>query len=395
MRLRARPLACLSLSLLLTACATVRTTPGPGQSGGPDGGSQTALPRDASAADAFPPADRDGYRPPAKLAVLLPQTGSFASAGNSVRDGLLAAYYGEARRRPEIRFYDTAGTPSGALSALDKAVAEGAQLVVGPLSRDEVGAVFSRSRPPVPVIALNRGPSAPTSGSTSFALAPDDEGIAAAERLVQRGAKRIYAFTQRDDNSQRALASLKVRLAQLGGEIVGERGVEDATPELAAQVAAAAGAAAPTGVFLALKAPQARAVVAALRASPAAGAPRGSTSLVLSGGNERQDAALDGVEFPELPWLLGSGAGLLPPSEVKLASARGPSQRLFAFGADAWALVAWYERLWADPSFSLGGATGRLFVDDRGQVQHQPAWAEFSAGRPRLAARLPELPPGR
>jgi 16S rRNA (cytidine1402-2'-O)-methyltransferase len=111
MRLRARPLACLSLSLLLTACATVRTTPGPGQSGGPDGGSQTALPRDASAADAFPPADRDGYRPPAKLAVLLPQTGSFASAGNSVRDGLLAAYYGEARRRPEIRFYDTAGTP--------------------------------------------------------------------------------------------------------------------------------------------------------------------------------------------------------------------------------------------------------------------------------------------
>jgi outer membrane PBP1 activator LpoA protein len=395
MRLRFRPLATLSLVLLLTACATVRTTPGVGQPGGPDGGPPQGPPRDASGAAVFPPAESDGYRPPARLAVLLPSTGSLATAGGAVRDGLLAAYYGETRRRPVITFYDTAGTPSGALSALDKAVAEGAQLVVGQLSRDEVGAVFSRGQPPVPVIALNRGPAPPTRGSTSFALAPDDEGIAAAERLVQRGARRVFAFTQRDDSSQRSLVALRARLKELGGEVVGERNVEEATPELAAQVAQAVGAAAPTGVFLALRAPQARAVVTALRGSPAMAVPRVSTSQVLSGGNERQDAALDGTEFPELPWLLGSGGGLVPPSEVRLSSARGPSQRLFAFGADAWALVAWYERLWADPGFSLGGATGRLFVDGRGQVQHAPAWAEFSAGRPRLAARLPELPPGR
>ena len=395
MRLRSRLLASFSLCLLLASCASVRTTPGPGEPGGPDGGPQTSSPRDVSGVEVFPPADRDGYRPPARLAVLLPQTGSLAAAGSSVRDGLLAAYYGEARRRPEIRFYDTAGTPSGALSALDKAVAEGAQLVVGPLSRDEVGAVFSRGRPPVPVIALNRGPALPTRGSASFALAPDDEGIAAAERLVQRGARRVYVFAQRDDNSSRAVASLRARLQQLGGEIVGERTVDEATPELAAQVAQAVGAAAPTGVFLALRAPQARAVVAALRSSPAMGVPRVSTSLVLNGANERQDAALDGTEYPELPWLLGSGGGLVPPSEIRLANARGPSQRLFAFGADAWALVAWYEQLWKDPGFSLGGATGRLYVDDRGQVQHEPAWAEFSGGRAGLAARLPELPPGR
>src|SRR4029079_15273656 len=103
-------------------------------------------------------------------------------------------------------------------------------------------------------------------------------------------------------------------------EVVGERSVDEATPELAAQVAQAVGAAAPTGVVLALKAPQARAVASALRASPAMGLPRVSTSLVLNGASERQDAALDGVEFPELPWLLGSGGGLLPPSEVKLST---------------------------------------------------------------------------
>ncbi|MGH8030287.1 MAG: penicillin-binding protein activator [Arenimonas sp.] len=374
----------------------MRTTPGPGTTGGPDGGpSPNSHGRDATGAEAFPPADPDGYRPPARLAVLLPSSGNLATAGSSVRDGLLAAYYGETRRRPVISFYDTAGTPAGALAALDKAVAEGAQLVVGPLTRDEVGAVFSRGRPTVPVIALNRGPSLPTRGSGSFALAPDDEGIAAADRLVQRGARRVFVFAQRDDNSQRALTAFRARLQDLGGEVVGERNVEDATPELAAQIAPTVGAAAPTGVFLALKAAQARAVVTALRSSPAMAVPRVSTSLVLNGASERQDAALDGTEMPELPWLLGSGGGLVPPGEVKLSSARGPSQRLFAFGADAWALVAWYERLWADSRFSLGGATGRLFVDDRGQVQHAPAWAEFAGGRPRLSARLPEPPPGR
>jgi outer membrane PBP1 activator LpoA protein len=393
MFVRVRQLALPLLLLLLTACATVRTTPGPGDSG--PGGPTASEPRgDGRAAEAFPPADRDGYRPPARLAVLLPTTGPVAGAGTSVRDGLLAAYYGETRRRPEIRFYDTASTPSGAVAALDAAVADGAQLVLGPLTRDEVGAVFARGPVAVPVIALNRGPQPPTRGSASFALAPDDEGIAAAERLVQRGARRVFAYVQRDDNSLRALAAFKVRLRELGGDVVGERNVEAATPELAAQVGQDIATHAPQGIFLALKAEQARAVVGALRGTPALAAPRVATSLVLNGASERKDVALDGTEYPELPWLLGSGGALPPPGEVKLGSARGPSQRLFAFGADAWALVAWYQRLFDDPGFSLGGATGRLFLDGRGQVQHAPAWAEFSGGRGRLAARPSEPAPG-
>jgi hypothetical protein len=392
MFVRVRQLASISLILLLTACATVRTTP-PGEPGGP--GPTPSEPRgDGSAADAFPPADRDGYRPPARLAVLLPTTGPVAGAGTSVRDGLLAAYYGEPRRKPEIRFYDTGSTPSGAVAALDAAVADGAQLVLGPLTRDEVGAVFARGPVAVPVIALNRGPRPPTRGSASFALAPDDEGIAAAERLVQRGARgNAVAYVQRDDNSQRALAAFKARFTELGGRVVHERNVEEATPELAAQVAQDVATFAPDGVFLALKAEQARAVVGALRGSPAAAKPRVSTSLVLNGASERKDVALDGTEYPELPWLLGVGGSIPSPGEVRLGSARGPSQRLFAFGADAWSLVAWYQQLW-NPGFSLGGATGRLFLDSRGQVQHAPAWAEFSGGRGRLAARPTEPAPG-
>ena len=107
-----------------------------------------------------PPADSDGYRPPQKLAVLLPLTGSLATAAAPVRDGLLTGYYGEHRRRPEIVFYDTAGTSGGAIAAYGNAVAAGADYVLGPLGRDEVSALF-RSQLSVPVLALNRGNVAP------------------------------------------------------------------------------------------------------------------------------------------------------------------------------------------------------------------------------------------
>ncbi len=79
-----------------------------------------------------PPADADGYRPPSKLAVLLPLSGSLATASAPVRDGLLAGYYAETRHRPDLDFFDTASTPAGAKAAYAKAVAAGADFVVGP-----------------------------------------------------------------------------------------------------------------------------------------------------------------------------------------------------------------------------------------------------------------------
>jgi hypothetical protein len=57
--------------------------------------------------DARAPAEADGYRPPERLAMLLPLSGEAARAAAPVRDGFLAGYYGENRRRPEISFYDT------------------------------------------------------------------------------------------------------------------------------------------------------------------------------------------------------------------------------------------------------------------------------------------------
>lgn len=174
-----------------------------------------------------PAAERDGYRPPLKLAVLLPLSGQLATASAPVRDGLLAGYYGETRRRPEINFFDTAGTPAGAVDAYAKAVAAGADFVIGPLGRDEVTAVFRDSGLAVPVLALNRGALAPPPGNAGFSLAPEDDGIIAAEYLLGLERRTALVISGSDDNGKRAASSFRERFSARGGTVVDTIGVAD------------------------------------------------------------------------------------------------------------------------------------------------------------------------
>ena len=185
--------------------------------------------------------------------MLLPLTGSLATAAAPVRDGLLTGYYGEHRRRPEIVFYDTAGTSGGAIAAYGNAVAAGADYVLGPLGRDEVSAVF-RSQLTVPVLALNRGNVTPPGGSASFSLAPEDDGIAAAEFLLARNARRILVLSDDDDSMRRAVNAFREQLLSRGGSVTDTLTVADKPGDMAAALQAAAQKQGGVdGVFLALE----------------------------------------------------------------------------------------------------------------------------------------------
>ena len=322
-----------------------------------------------------PAADRDGYRPPMKLAVLLPLSGSLAPAASPVRDGLLAAYYGESRRRPDVRFYDTA---IGAVAAYDRAVAEGNDFVVGPLARDEVSALFARGTLPVPVLALNRGSAQPPAGTASFSLSPEDEGIAAAEYLLDRGARRVLVVGGGDDSQRRAVASLRDRLGERGAMVTDVAG--EGTDDFAPFAAKAGGI---DAVFLAVKGSSARALMPKLALAGLADRPRVATSQLLSGtGKPEQDRVLDGIAFPSESWTTGGVRGLPSAASVgaTLATARGAAARLFAFGYDAWLLTAYLEHLALSPDGQVAGATGTLRIDGFGNVQRTPSWSTFSSG---------------
>ena len=313
-----------------------------------------------------PAADRDGYRPPLKVGVLLPLSGGQSAAAASVRDGFLAGYYGERRRRPEVRFYDTA---AGASAAYARAAAEGNDFVVGPLGRDEVDAVFADDTPRVPLLALNRGSHTPPAGSAAFSLSPEDEGISLAQYLIQRGAKRVLIYTGGEDAQRRTANAAKAQLERRGVQVT-----ED--------IASAQGV---DAVLLVVKGTQARALMPRLALAGITTATRVATSQIVSGtGKPAEDAALDGIVYPTEAWAVRSVDGL--PSQASAAArvdtAKGPAARLFAFGHDAWLLTGYLERLATSNNGDVAGATGRLSLDGFGNVLRVPGWSRFAGGVP-------------
>lgn len=311
-----------------------------------------------------PAADRDGYRPPMKVGVLLPLSGGQSAAAASVRDGFLAGYYGERRRRPELRFYDTA---AGASAAYARAAAEGNDFVVGPLARDEVDAVFADQTPSVPLLALNRGSRTPPAGSAAFSLSPEDEGISIAQHLIQRGAKRVLIYSGGEDAQRRSASTAKAHLERRGVQVT-----ED--------IAAAQGV---DALLLAVKGAQARTLLPQLTSAGINAATRVATSQIVSGtGKPAEDAVLDGIVYPTESWGVRGVDGL--PSQASAAArvdtAKGPGARLFAFGYDAWLLTGYLERLAVANNGDIAGATGRLSLDGFGNVLRVPGWSRFSGG---------------
>ena len=359
------------------------------------------------------PADADGYRPFRKIALLLPLNGAMAEAARAVRDGFIAAYFEESRSRPEVRVYATDSTPETAMEAWETAVRDGAQIIVGPLGRDAVTAVFDADREgQVPLLALNRSDNTPPPpGSMSFALAPEHEGIAVANRIVHRGGLRVLVFETEEDYGQRASAALAQRLQQRGARVVASVRLPRDTPNYAAAIKAALAQAGAHSVvaggdtrieqnriavdadaiFYAGRAAQARLLAPQLRMAGIYDLPIYATSQIAAGsGNPRLDRELDGIEFTESPWLFRDRLPGVPSHSAiaTLDSARGNTARLFAFGLDAFLLVGHFDQIHSDPQASLTGATGRLRFDGFGQVLSTPGWARFQGGRVQPAREL-------
>ncbi len=351
-------------------------------------------------------ADVDGYRPFNRVALLLPQDGALASAAQAVRDGFIVGYYEESRARPEVRVYTTGNSRESVLHAYDQARRDGAQAIVGPLGREDVAAIFEADREgSVPLLALNRGGTTPPPpGSMSFALTPEDEGSAAANRIAERGGLRVLAIRGDDEYGQRAITSLAQRMEQRGGSVVATVHLPEGNPNFGPAIGSAlaqiGSRAVATGgdtrieqnrvqvdadaIFFAGRAEQARLLVPQLRVAGIYDLPIYATSQITAGaGNARLDRELDGIQFTDAPWLIAEHLPDLPrrDSLATLDTTRGGGARLFAFGLDAFRLIGYFEHLTRNPQATLSGATGQLRFDGFGQVLRTPGWAQFQGGR--------------
>src|SRR5437764_7127010 len=78
---------------------------------------------------------------PVKVAILLPLSGANAELGKAMLEAAQLALFTTGNDRLTLMPRDTSGTPDGAANAARSAIAEGAQLILGPLLAAEVDAV--------------------------------------------------------------------------------------------------------------------------------------------------------------------------------------------------------------------------------------------------------------
>ncbi len=359
----------------------------------------------------------EGYREAHFVALLLPSGGSLRAVAQPIRDGFLAAYFGDPNpERPQIRTYDSGDSPQQAVEAYQRAVADGADRVVGPLRRDGVSAVFAQGRLPVPVLALNqpeRG-EIPPQGSAAFGLTPDSEAAQAAEHMLERGIRRAVIITATDDWAERAALAFRAQLENHMGEIVGEARIRDNEINYASAIRQAMSAVPATGmapslpgaapipappstpgatqpvpeppaigIFISMRPQQARLLLPQVRLAGFTGVPVFGTSHIYSANvDPGQDRDLDGVEFCDAPWLFDAVLGLPRYSEITrvLDSVRGAGARLFAMGLDAYSLLPYMDWLSQHHDSYLPGATGQLSEDELERIQRLLIWARFEGG---------------
>jgi uncharacterized protein len=356
--------------------------------------------------------------PDTRIALLVPLTGRQQAAGVAVRDGFVAAWFASssADTRPRVQVYDTA--ESGAGAAYQRAINDGARMVVGPLTKEDVTAVLATQPAglPVPTLALNTVTHfgmTPPAFLYQFALDPEQEARAVARRIADDGLVRgvalypdtvwgqrvVDAFVQELQATGRVtlLSSqpygagakdfsgpLRAALGRYGG--AGDRSSNPARP-LPARNGAAEQAAGPQFAFIAANPQAARAIRPQLRFQMTYDLPLYTTSDAWDP-SVRSAADMDGMIFPEMPWLLyaGQGAPELWDAVGDDWSSRARGRlRLYAFGHDAFRLV---EQLGRGTAVAAGvdGLTGLLELDlADGRVRRSLQFARIEGGKPQAA----------
>jgi len=91
------------------------------------------------------------------LGILLPLTGRLSKAGSAIRDGMMAAYYSASTQGeyvPVLKFYDT--HQRNIDEVYQQAIYDGAQAIVGPLSKTNIDSLIKNHSTSITTLALNR-----------------------------------------------------------------------------------------------------------------------------------------------------------------------------------------------------------------------------------------------
>jgi outer membrane PBP1 activator LpoA protein len=316
------------------------------------------------------------------VAALLPvDVPAFARFADAVRRGLIVAAQADAAL--PLVVYPTGSDPQRLVQIYDEAIRRGAQVVIGPLAKNDVETIARSHAVTVPTLALTvpDGDVLLPDNMYAFGVQLDAEARQIARLAISQGRNRAVVIAADNALGRRIAQAFSEEWTRSGRLIVDQYAftVDQALLKKIRQGISMGNA---DMIFLALDASRAR----QMRPYLGKALPTYGTSQVFTGANDvvgQHD--LNGVTFVDMPWLLmpdhpavmayPKPVGILPTADL---------ERFYALGIDAWRLASGL----LDTGFSrvgtVDGVTGYLYPGNARQFVREAVAAQFVQGEPRL-----------
>lgn len=354
--------------------------------------------------------------PPRRIAVLLPLSGSLGDLGNATLDGIAAQFYRDHGTTGSLLVFDTAGQADLAEAGYHNALQQGADRVIGPLTRESVervAAIDSRT----PTLLLNRPSAALPAAFSALSLSPEDDAQAAANEALRSGRERALILVPEGTFGERVAGAFRDAFELHDGRVSAEHRFQARSPDINAQIGLALGIDASEArirrvgrqsgleleadaqiradidvIFVAGPAQDLRMVVPHLHYHRAGRLPMLATSHAYEGRPQPMlDSDLSGIRFPDAPWLYPEmnpepelRAAMAGPEGAVTAAERLP--RFAALGVDAIRVAAELPRYERAPHLRIPGVAGTWAMQPPTRIWiRDPSWVEFHQGLPRPA----------
>ena len=342
---------------------------------------------------------------PGSIALLLPESGPFLDPARAIKAGFLEAHSRDhsSSIKPILHFYNTEKGKTADL--YQKAVADGAKLVVGPLTKENIQSLATANLT-VPVLALNHVPSVNKQNLYQFALSPIDDVAEITKKAALDGHKKAVLMVPKNEQGKRVSAYLSEDWASQGGTLLNKQTYDPNKSDLAKVINSLLGTTASST-------PATTPEQAAPTSQPAANSPeadalflsayskegRKINSIIEQGSklpvyalpaiysgiaDPMNDTPLNGITFCDMPWLFkGAYSGELGVTALSNVISQFPISyiRLVAMGIDAYHLADKLSTLNASP---FPGATGTLSLDYGNRIKRGLVCAKFASGQPEL-----------
>ncbi len=356
------------------------------------------------------------YIKPTRIALMLPFSGRLGKVSEAIHNGFLYAYYQDQGLNAELEIIDASADPEEFLHQYEQVVENGADFVVGPISKDLVDILQNQENLVVPTLTLNYANKTQetTLNLYQFGLNPEDEAEQIASIALAEGKNLALILVPDTDWGTRLERAFTDRFEKLGGRVVGTETYPSKNNDYSnsikrllnltssiqrhALLQHAIGQPASFDprrrqdvdmVFIAANSRQARLIKPQLKFHRAQTLPVYATSHISSSnGNADDDRDLNGIRFLDIPWMLDNSANrdyqninqLWPGSNKRLS-------RLYALGVDAFRLIPALRRLMVNPGESELRNTGQLSVDKNGRVRRSLLLATYEKGITTLVAQ--------